>query len=100
MDRWQSMTMADIWINLTVIPSGPVVLFVSKDLIILFLSLAVGFGRSNLLSVLKTLFIFWMLGWLLYTDMIVLTVSLSWAAFKQSRSDEGFFPEEFLTMFI
>ena len=100
MDRWQSMTMADIWINLTVIPSGPVVLFVSKDLIILLISLAVGFGISNLLSVLKTLFIFWMLGRLLYTDMIVLTVSLSLAAFKQSRSDKGFFPEDFWTMFI
>ena len=55
-DRWQSMRLADIWTNLAGIPSGPVVLFVSKDLIILLISLAVGFGRSNLLSVLKTLF--------------------------------------------
>ena len=95
MDRWQSMAMADIWTNLTVIPSGPVVLFVSKDLIILLISLAVGFGRSNLLSVLKTLSTFWILGWLRYTDIISLMVSSSWEAFKQSLSDEGFFPGEF-----
>ena len=40
------------------IPSGPVALLVSKDLIILLISLAIGFGRSNLLWALKTLFIF------------------------------------------
>ena len=42
--------MADI---LAGIPSGPVALFVSKDLIIPLISLGVGCGRSNLLSVLK-----------------------------------------------
>ena len=76
-DRWQSMTLADIWTSLAEIASGPVALLVSKDLTILLISFAVGFGRSNLLSVLKTLFIFWMLGWLLYTDIISLTVSSS-----------------------
>ena len=39
--------------NLAGIPSGPVALFVSRDLIIPLTSLAVGSGRSNLLSVLK-----------------------------------------------
>ena len=96
MDRYQSITLANIWASLAGIPSGPVALLVSEDLIILLMSLAVGFGRSNLLSVLKTLF--WMVGWLLYTDIISLTVSSSWEAFKQSPSDEGFFPEEFSAM--
>ena len=92
LDRWQSITLADIWTNLAGIPSGPVALFGSKDLIILLISLVVGFGRSNLVSALKTLFIFWMLGWLLYTEIISLTVSSSLEAFKQSPSAEGFFP--------
>ena len=59
LNRWQSVTFADIWKNLAGILSGPVTLFVSKDLIIILLkSLAVGFGISNVLSVLKILFIF------------------------------------------
>ena len=58
LDRWQPITLADIWRNLGGIPSGPVALFLSKDLIILLISLAVGFGRSNLLPVLKTRFYF------------------------------------------
>ena len=49
LDRLQSITLADILTNLSEI---------SKDLIILLISLAVDFGRSNLLSVLKTLFVF------------------------------------------
>ena len=53
LDSWQSTTLADIWTNLAGIPSGPVALFVSKDLIIPLISLGVGSGRSNLLSVLK-----------------------------------------------
>ena len=57
-DRYQSVALADIEIYLTGIPSGPVALFVSKYFIILLISLAEGFGRSNLLSVLKKLFIF------------------------------------------
>ena len=55
LDRWQPMTLADIWTNFAGLPSGPVALLEYKDLIILLISLAVGFGRSNLLSVLKTL---------------------------------------------
>ena len=42
--------MADI---LAGIPFGPVALFVSKGLIIPLISLEVGSGRSNLVSVLK-----------------------------------------------
>ena len=38
--------------------------------------------------------------WLLYIHIISLTVSLSWKEFKHSSSDEGFFPEEFFTMFM
>ena len=92
LDRRQSITLADTWTNLAGIPSGH--LFGFKDLIILLMSLAVGFGRSNLVSGLKTLFIFWMLGWLLYTEIISLIVSSSWEAFKQSPSDSflGSFP--------
>ena len=41
-----------------------------------------------------------MLGWLLYTDITSLTVSSSGEAFKQSPSDQGFFPEEFSTMLM
>ena len=33
LDRWQSLTLADIWTNLAGIQSGPVALLVSKDLI-------------------------------------------------------------------
>ena len=59
LDRLQSVTFADIWRNLAGILSGPLILFVSKDLIIILLkSLAVGFDISNVLSVLKILFIF------------------------------------------
>ena len=94
------MILAGIWTNLAGIPSGQVALFVSKDSIILLISLAVGFGRSNLMSVLKTLFILWMLGWLLYTDIIYLTVSSFWETFKQSPSDDGFFPEKLSAMFM
>ena len=50
LNRWSSIKVADI---LAGIPSGPVALFVSKDLIIPLISLGVGSGRSNLLSVLK-----------------------------------------------
>ena len=96
LDRWQPMTLANIWTNLPWLPSGPVALLESKDLIILLISLAVGFGRSNLLSVLKTLSTFWILGWLRYADIISLMVSSSWEAFKQSLIDESFFPGEFL----
>ena len=56
LNSWQSATLADILTNLVAMPSGPLILFLSKDLIILLISLAVGFGRSNLLSVLKTLY--------------------------------------------
>ena len=94
------MILAGIWTNLAGIPSGQVALFVSKDSIILLISLAVGFGRSNLMSVLKTLFILWMLGWLLYTDIIYLTVSSFWETFKQSPRDDGFFPEKLSAMFM
>ena len=59
LDRWQSVTFADIWRNLAGILSGLLILFVSKDLIIILLkSLRVGFDISNVLSVLKILFIF------------------------------------------
>ena len=53
LDRWQSITLADIWTNLAGIPFGPVALFVSKDLIILLIPPAVGCCRSNLLSILR-----------------------------------------------
>ena len=44
LDRCQSITLADIWTNLTGMPSGSVALFVSKDLNIFFISLVIGFG--------------------------------------------------------
>ena len=52
------MTLADIRTNLAETPPDPAALFISKDFIILLISHGVGSGRSNLLSVLKTLFIF------------------------------------------
>ena len=56
-DKWQLIILADIFTFLAEMPSGPVALFVSKDLIILLISLAVGLGNSNLLLKSKELFI-------------------------------------------
>ena len=98
--KWQSITLAIILTNFAEISSGSLALFTFSDLIILLISLVLAYGRSNLFSGTHRFLIFRMLGWLLYTETISLTVILFWDASEEFPSDKGFLPEDFSTLFI
>ena len=93
--EWQSITLVDILRNFAEIPSGPLALFTFSDLIISLISLVFAYGRSNLFSGIHEFLIFRMLGELLYTEIIYLTVISSWDASEEFPSDKGFLPEDF-----
>ena len=67
--KWKSITLADTLTNFTEIPSGPLALFTLSDLVILLISLVLVYGRSSLSSGTHKFLIFWMLGWLLHTEI-------------------------------
>ena len=62
------------WQSIAEIPSGPLALFILSDLIILLMSLLLACGRSNLFPGIHNFLIFWMLRWLLYTEIVSLTI--------------------------
>ena len=97
--KWQSITLAIILTNFAEIPSGSLALFTFSDLIILLISLVLAYGRSNLFSGTHKFLIFRMLGWLLYTETISLTVISSWNGSEEFPSDKGFLLEDLSTIF-
>ena len=98
--KWQSITLAKLLTNFAEIPSGPLALFTFSDLIILLMSLVLAYGRSNVFSGTHKFLIFRVLGWLLYTEIISLTVISSWDASEEFPGDKGFLPEDSSTIFI
>ena len=98
--KWQSIILADILTNFAKKPSGTLALFTFGDLIILLMSLVLAYGRSNAFFGTHTFFIFRMLGWLLYIEIISLTVTSSWDASEEFPSDKGFLPEDFSSIYI
>ena len=82
--KWESVTLADIFTNFEGMLTDPLALFTSNDFIILLnISLVLAYGISNLFSGAQKFFIFWMVGWLLYMEIISLTVISSWDASGQ-----------------
>ena len=59
------------------------------------MSLVLAYYRSNLFLGTHKFLIFQMLGWLLYTEIISLTVISFWDASEEFPSDKGFLPEDF-----
>ena len=97
--KGQSITLADILTNFAEIPSDPLALFTFSDLVILLMSLVLAYGRSNVFSGTHKFLIFRMLGWLLYTETISLTVISSWNGSEEFPSDKGFLLEDLSTIF-
>ena len=97
--KWQSVTLADILVNFTEIPSGPLALFTFKWFNY-FINVACVYGSSNLFSGTHKFLIFRILGWLLYTEILSLTLISSWHASEEFPSDKGFLPEDFSVIFI
>ena len=82
--KWESVTLADIFTNFAEMPTDPLALFTSSDFIILLnISLVLAYGISNLFLGAHKFFIFRMVGWLLYMEIISLTVISSWDASGQ-----------------